>query len=333
MTGGKIALDAMGGDDAPAAIVRGAVEATAEEGALSPDRVTLVGDKASIEAELDSLGGNPGFEIQHASEVVEMAEDPRKAMRGKPDNSISVAAKLVREGRAVGLVSMGNTGMVVAASTLLLGRLEGIRMPAIAVAVGFTGRPMVIVDMGANVDATAENLLHNGLMGAVYASGCLSVPEPRVGLLNVGEEPEKGPQRFKEAHDLLGQSGLEFVGNIEGGDVFSSKADVIVTDGFTGNVILKLLEQFGGFLLGKVAHSAEELGLELPREVFAPVMRDLDYAAYGGALLLGVGGTVVIGHGRSDARAVSNALRQAASAADAAINDEILAGLSATSSN
>ncbi|MCH2106854.1 MAG: phosphate acyltransferase PlsX [Planctomycetes bacterium] len=328
MTDGKIALDAMGGDDAPRAIVRGAVEAVSLEGSLTAERIILVGNQAALESELEDLGGNPGFEIQHASQVVEMAEDPRRAMRGKPDNSISIAAKLVKEGRALGLVSMGNTGMVVAASTLLLGRLEGIRMPAIAVAVGFTGKPMVIVDMGANVDATPENLLHNGLMGSVYASGCLGVEEPRVGLLNVGEEPEKGPQRFKEAHGLLSSSSLGFVGNIEGGDVFSSRADVVITDGFTGNVILKLLEQFSGFLLEKVARSAGAAGVELPREVLGPVMRDLDYAAYGGALLLGVSGTVVIGHGRSDSRAVSNALKQAASAADAAINDEIIAGLS-----
>jgi len=330
MTLGRIALDAMGGDDAPAAIVRGALASIEGDAPISADRIILVGDKAAIEAELELAGGDPGFEIHHASEVVEMAEDPRRAMRGKPDNSISVAAQLVKEGRAACLVSMGNTGMVVAASTLLLGRLPGIRMPAIAVAVGFTGQPMVIVDMGANVDASSENLLHNGLMGAIYAQDCLGIDEPRVGLLNVGEEPEKGPKRFKEAHQLLSDGDLGFVGNVEGGEVFSAKADVIVTDGFTGNVVLKLLEQFGEYVLSKVARSAKEAGVELSPDVFGPVISDLDYAAYGGALLLGVDGVVVIGHGKSDSRAVSNALRQASRASDAGINDHIIAGLEAS---
>ncbi|MCH2104765.1 MAG: phosphate acyltransferase PlsX [Planctomycetes bacterium] len=327
MTLAKIALDAMGGDDAPRATVAGAMAALEGESALSPDRVILVGIEEELQAELEEAGGNPGFEIQHAQEVVEMGEDPRRAMRGKPDNSITVSTQLVKEGRAVGTVSMGNTGMVVAASTLLLGRLEGIRMPSIAVTAGLTGDPMVIVDMGANVDATAENLLHNGIMGSVYASGVLGVSRPRVGLLNVGEEPEKGPKRVKEAHAMLANTQLNFVGNIEGGDVFSSTADVVVTDGFTGNVILKLMEQFGGFLLEEVVKSARAASVELPKDALSPVIRALDYAAYGGALLLGVDGTVVIGHGRSNSRAVANALKQAARAADAQINDQIISGL------
>ena len=327
MTATKIALDAMGGDDAPCATVAGAIASLDGEGSLSAERVILVGREDELQAELDKAGGNPGFAIQPAQEVVEMGEDPRKAMRGKPNNSITVATQLVKEGRAVGTVSMGNTGMVVAASTLLLGRLEGIRMPSIAVTAGLTGEPMVIVDMGANVDATAENLLHNGIMGSVYASGVLGVSSPRVGLLNVGEEPEKGPKRVKEAHAMLADTQLNFVGNIEGGDVFASAADVVVADGFTGNVILKLMEQFGGFLLGEVVKSAKAASVDLPKDALLPVIRGLDYATYGGALLLGVDGTVVIGHGRSNSRAVANALKQAARAADAEINAQIISGL------
>ncbi len=330
MTLDKIALDAMGGDDAPGAIVSGAVASLEGSQAIPAERVILVGDEAAICAELDRLGGNPGFEIQHAAEIVGMGEDPRRAMRAKPDNSISVSAQLVKEGRAVGLVSMGNTGMVVAASTLLLGRLPGIRMPAIAVTVGFTGHPMVIVDMGANVDASAENLLHNGMMGSIFAQDILGIEAPRVALLNVGEEAEKGPKRFKEAHQLLTEGCAGFVGNIEGGGIFGATTDVIVTDGFTGNVMLKLLEQFGEFVLSKVAESAQDAGLKISPEVFGPVIRDLDYAAYGGALLVGVDGVVVIGHGKSDPRAVSNALKQAARAADAEINKHIIAGLEAS---
>jgi glycerol-3-phosphate acyltransferase PlsX len=323
----KIALDAMGGDNAPAEIVNGALQAIAGDEALSVDRLILVGDSSQIEAHLESCGGNPGFEIVHASEVVGMAEDPRKAMRGKPDNSISKAASLLKRGEAVSLVSMGNTGMVVAASTLVVGRLPGIRIPSIAVTVGLSGHPMVLMDMGANVDATPENLFHNGLMGAVYAQDVLGIETPRLGLLNVGEEAEKGPQRCKEAHALLSASELNFIGNVEGGDVFAGKADVIVTDGFTGNIILKLLEQFGELVVRKLLTSAHEAGIKIPAEVASSALQDLDYAAYGGALLLGINGIVIIGHGRSDARAVSNALKQAARAADSALNEHIIAGL------
>jgi glycerol-3-phosphate acyltransferase PlsX len=330
MAQGRIALDAMGGDDAPGAIVRGAIASLKDEEAIPAERLILVGDQGAISEELEQSGGNPGFEIQHAAEVVGMAEDPRRAMRAKPDNSISVAAQLVKEGRAVGLVSMGNTGMVVAASTLLLGRLPGIRMPAIAVTVGFTGHPIVIVDMGANVDASPENLLHNGMMGSFFAQDILGIDAPRVGLLNVGEEQEKGPKRCKDAFQLLSGTCDGFIGNVEGGGIFSSDADVIVTDGFTGNVMLKLLEQFGEFILSKVAVSAKHAGMELSDDVFGPVIRDLDYAAYGGALLLGVDGVVVIGHGKSDPRAVSNALRQAVRAADTGINKHIISGLEAS---
>jgi len=330
MTAEKIALDAMGGDEAPGAIIDGAVAALEGEGSITADRIIIVGDAVAIDAHLSSAGGNPGFHVHHASQVVDMAEDPRRAMRSKPDNSISVAARLVKDGAAVGLVSMGNTGMVVAASTLLLGRLPGIRMPAIAITVGFTGRPMVITDMGANVDASAENLLHNGLMGGIYAQDCLGIDKPKVGLLNVGEEAEKGTKVCKEAHRLLIESDLGFIGNVEGGEIFSSKADVIVTDGFTGNVILKLLEHFSEVVLSKVAESALTAGVKFSEDVFGPVIRDLDYAAYGGALLLGVDGVVVIGHGKSDARAVSNALKQASRTAEAEINSHIIAGLEAS---
>lgn len=327
MSSTRIALDAMGGDDAPAAVLDGALAALAGDGALSAEQVILVGDSAAIEAHLDERGGNPGFEVLAATEVVEMGEDPRRALRSKPDNSISVAVGCVKAGRASGLVSMGNTGMVVAASTLLLGRLKGVRMPAIAVTVGVTGSPMVLLDMGANIEASPENLEHNALMGSIYAQDCLGIAAPRVGLLNVGEEAEKGPKRLKETHLLLEELDLDFIGNVEGGDVFGGGVDVVVTDGFTGNVILKLLEQFGGFVIRRLVGASAQEGVEVPGVALQAVMQDLDYATYGGALLLGVNGVVVIGHGRSDARAVANALKQAARAVDAGVNGHILAGL------
>lgn len=326
---GKIALDAMGGDHAPAEIIDGALQALDGPESLLAERIILVGDSAQIERHLSSKGGNPGFAVEHAAEAVGMAEDPRKALRAKPDNSISKGAALVKGGEAVSLVSMGNTGMVVAASTLLIGRLPGIRIPSIAVTVDFSDHPMVLMDMGANVDASAENLLHSGLMGSVFAQDTLGIDSPRVGLLNVGEEAEKGPVRCKEAHQLLSASDLNFTGNIEGGDVFAGRADVVVTDGFTGNVILKLLEQFGEVVARKVLQAAGKAGIEVPAHLAENALRELDYAAYGGALLLGVDGVVIIGHGKSDARAVSNALRQAARAADSGMNQHIVDSLSA----
>lgn len=325
---GKIALDAMGGDHAPAEILDGALQALEGPGAVAAERIILVGDSAQIDRHLSSKGGNPGFAVEHAAEVVGMAEDPRKALRAKPDNSISKGAALVKSGEAVSLVSMGNTGMVVAASTLLIGRLKGIRIPSIAVTVDFTGHPMVIMDMGANVDASPENLLHSGVMGSILAHDTLGIDNPRVGLLNVGEEPEKGPVRCKEAHQLFSASELNFTGNIEGGDIFAGRADVVVTDGFTGNVILKLLEQFGEVVARKVLQAAAKAGIEVPAELASSALRELDYAAHGGALLLGVNGVVIIGHGRSDARAVSNALKQAARAADSGMNQHIVSSLS-----
>ena len=327
-TSGKIALDAMGGDNAPSEVIDGALLSLEGPDGLSPERIILVGDSSVIEAHLSTRNAAQSFEVHHAADSIGMAEDPRKAMRAKPDNSISKAAALVKGGEAVSLVSMGNTGMVVAAATLVIGRLSGVRIPSIAVTVAFSGDPLVIMDMGANVEPSAENLLHSGLMGSILAQDTLGISAPRVGLLNVGEEPEKGPARCKEAHQLFSDSSLSFAGNIEGGDIFAGKADVVVTDGFTGNVILKLLEQFGELVARKILTSAHKAGVDLPPEIAAGALRELDYAAHGGALLLGVDGVVIIGHGRSDARAVSNALKQAARAADSGMNQHILAGLS-----
>ena len=327
-TAGKIALDAMGGDNAPAEVIDGALLSLEGADALPAERIILVGDSAAIEAHLRTKDTHHSFEVRHASDSVGMAEDPRKAMRSKPDNSISKGAALVKAGEAVGLVSMGNTGMVVAASTLVIGRLSGVRIPSIAVTVALGDTPLVIMDMGANVEPSAENLLHSGLMGSVLAKDTLGISDPRIGLLNVGEEAEKGPTRCKEAHKLFCESSVTFAGNIEGGDIFAGKADVVVTDGFTGNVILKLLEQFGELVVRRILTAAHKAGIQLPPELAAGALREMDYAAYGGALLLGVDGIVIIGHGRSDARAVSNALKQAARAADSGMNQHILAGLS-----
>jgi glycerol-3-phosphate acyltransferase PlsX len=332
MPGSRIALDVMGGDGAPDALIAGALAACAPEGALriAPERLLLVGDQARIEAYLAAHGGNPGFEVLHASQVIGMDESPATALRAKRDSSIVSACRAVKSGQAGAVVSVGNTGACVGAATLLLKTLENVHRPGIAVTLELTGHPLTLIDMGANIAPKADHLLQYGVMGSVYMRDCLGVERPRVGLLNVGEEPSKGTDLLKEAHALFEASELDFHGNIEGNDIFAGRVDVVVTDGFTGNVILKLLEQFAGFLLGQMltelqAHDAQWGGASL-----AKVKKSIDYSEYGGALLLGAGGVVVIGHGRSDARAVANAIGLACRAHDAGINAHIEQGLART---
>jgi glycerol-3-phosphate acyltransferase PlsX len=327
----RIALDVMGGDQAPDATLKGALMACAPESkhALAPERVLLVGDESVIRSKLAELGSSHAFPIQHASQVVGMAESPASALRAKPDSSIAVCVGAVKKGAAGGLVSMGNTGAVVGAATLGLGTLEGVRRPAIAVTLSLTGQPVTFLDMGANREAKPQDLLQFAAMGAVYMRDCLGVAEPRVGLLNIGSEPSKGTDLLKEAYPLLEAAGdrLRFVGNVEGNTIFGSVADVVVTDGFTGNVVLKLLEGFSGFLLELVGAELKAHQAPWTKEALGKVRRRVDYAEYGGALLLGVNGVVVKGHGRSDAVAVANALVVAARTVDAHVNQHIIEGL------
>lgn len=335
----RIALDVMGGDLAPDATLAGALALCTQDGPrrMDPKRVLLVGDERVIRARLDALGGashlgDGGFGIQHASEVVGMSESPAAALRAKPDSSISVCVGAVKRQLAGAVVSMGNTGAVVGACTLGLGTLEGVRRPAIAVTLSLTGRPVTLLDMGANAAAKAQDLVQFAEMGAVYARGALGVEAPRVGLLNIGSEPTKGTDLLKEAHQLLAAQAdrLHFVGNVEGNDIFHSAADVVVTDGFTGNVVLKLLEGFSGFMLNLLLKELKAHKVEWTQDALGKVRRQIDYAEYGGALLLGVNGIVVKGHGRSDANAVANALHVAARAMDANVNQRIVSGLRAS---
>lgn len=335
----RIALDVMGGDLAPDATLAGALALCSQDGPrrMDPRRVLLVGDERVIRARLDALGGasllgDGGFGIQHASEVVGMSESPATALRAKPDSSISVCVGAVKRQLAGAVVSMGNTGAVVGACTLGLGTLEGVRRPAIAVTLSLTGRPVTLLDMGANAAAKPQDLVQFAEMGAVYARGALGVEAPRVGLLNIGSEPSKGTDLLKEAHQLLAAQAarLNFVGNVEGNDIFHSAADVVVTDGFTGNVVLKLLEGFSGFMLSLLLKELKAHKVEWTQDALGKVRRQIDYAEYGGALLLGVNGIVVKGHGRSDANAVANAVHVAARALDANVNQHIVSGLRAS---
>ena len=329
MTQPKIALDVMGGDQAPQATLDGALASLSaeRERPLAAERIVLVGDLPAMEAHLADRGGNPGFELIASTDVIEMGESPGKALRAKPGASINLAVRAVREGRAGAVVSMGNTGACVGAATLGLGTLEGVRRPGIAVTLRLTGQPLTLIDMGANIAPKAQHLLQYGVMGSVYMRDCLGVEDPRVGLLNVGEEPGKGTDLLKETYPLLEEAPVRFVGNVEGGDLFAGACDVVVTDGFTGNVVLKLLEHFSGFLLGLVMGELKAHEATWGAESLAHVRRAIDYSSYGGALLLGVGGVTVIGHGRSDANAVANALDLAARAMDAGVNAHIEQGM------
>jgi len=325
----RIALDVMGGDNAPDAILRGALAACDPTGRwkMSPARILLVGDEAIVRARLAALGGDPGFAIQHASQVVGMGESAAAALRGKPDSSIAKMIGATKTGAAGAAVSMGNTGAVVGAATLGLGMLPGVLRPGIAITLNLTGRPLTLMDMGALLEPKPESLMQFGVMGSVWSKDLLGVAEPRVGLLNVGEEEGKGTDVLKAAWKLLKEAPLRFEGNVEGHDLFVDKVDVVVTDGFTGNVVLKLLEEFAGFMLKLTLNELGANGVKVPSAALVGIKKHIEYSEYGGALLLGVNGIVIIGHGRSDETAVANALALGARALDANVNAHIVAGL------
>lgn len=326
----RIALDVMGGDNAPDCNLDGALAAV--QAGIPAERLLLVGDEGAIRAGLEERGASVGeaagsFPIVHAPDVIGMDEKPGVALRAKPQSSIAVATGAVKQGAAGAHVSMGNTGAVVGAATVGLKTLEGVRRPGIAVTIEFTGRPVTVLDMGANVVPKPEHLLHYGHMGAIFTRDVLKSENPRVGLLNIGEEDSKGTDLLREAHGLLASSNLDFIGNVESGDLFKGVCDVVVTDGFTGNVVLKLMEGFAGFMMKLVMDQLKAHDAQWGPEALASVHKQVDYSEYGGALLLGVNGIVVIGHGRSDPNAVSNALNLAARALDADVNGHIVAGL------
>lgn len=330
----RIALDVPGGDRAPDATLDGALLACAPEGlasegvSLDPARILLVGDEGEIARALEARGGNPGFAILHAPEAIPMGASPAQALRSMPQASIPQMIGAIAKGEAGAAVSMGNTGAVVGAATMGLKTLAGVRRPGIAVTLALTGQPVTFLDMGANVVPKPEHLVQYGAMGSTYMRDVLGVSEPRVGLLNVGEEKGKGTPLLKETQPLMETAGYNFVGNVEGGDLFRGVADVVVMDGFTGNVILKLMEQFSGLIMGMMLKALDAHDTQAwSGEAMGEIKSAIDYSSYGGALLLGVRGVVVIGHGRSDKKAVANALGQAARALDSRVNEHIEQGL------
>jgi glycerol-3-phosphate acyltransferase PlsX len=312
----RIAIDAMGGDDAPRAVVDGALVAARRLGA----GLLLVGDRDAIAAELARHPGaramqRRGIDIHHTSEVVAMHEAPAAALRRKPGASIRIAADAVARGEAAALFSAGNTGATVMAAHAAFGMLPGIDRPALGVTIPTRRGAAVLLDAGASVECRPQHLVQFAAMGRVFARVALGTAEPRVGLLSIGEEETKGTDLVREAHRLL-KASPHFAGNVEGRDVYSGDADVIVCDGFTGNVALKisegLVETVETLLREELSQTfSTRVGYLLSRRAFRQFRKRVDYSEYGGAPLLGVAGVCIVGHGRSSPKAVRNAVAMA----------------------
>jgi glycerol-3-phosphate acyltransferase PlsX len=326
----RIVVDAMGGDFAPQAAVEGAVAAARDFG----HGIILVGREDDIRREL-SLYDPDGLDMNvvHAPDVIEMDElAPAAAVRSTPDSSVSRGMSLVRDGTANAFVTVGHTGAGLAGAMFRLGRIHGVRRPALATPFPTLRGPCVMVDIGANTDVRPEHLLQFAIMGASYAELVLGITRPRVGLVSNGEERGKGTSDVKEAVPLLESSGLNYVGNVEGHDIPLGNVDVAVLDGFTGNVLIKFAEGAGS-LVGRLLRDAATgdpvatVGGLLMRGSLARMRERMDYRAYGGAVLLGVRGVVIIGHGRSDAEGVKTAVRVAARAVQADLVGTIAAGI------
>jgi glycerol-3-phosphate acyltransferase PlsX len=309
-----IAVDAMGGDHAPSAVVDGAVAAARHLDV----RVALVGRAAVVEAALSAHRDWTSLhvEVVDAPDVIDMTDAPGSVVRRKPRASIRVAAELVARNHATALFSAGHTGATVMAAHGAFGLIQGVDRPALATTVPTRGRPAVLLDAGATVECRPQHLLQFAVMGSVYARVALGVERPRVGLLSIGEEETKGNELTREAHRLLKAAPLNFIGNVEGREIYSGIADVVVCDGFTGNVVLKTSEglmETVETLLGDELRStfSSHVGYLLSRRAFRRFLRRVDYSEYGGVPLLGVSGLTVVGHGRSSPKAVRNAIATA----------------------
>ena len=312
----RIALDAMGTDTAPTAEVAGAVSAL--KSAESDFEIILVGDSAVVQTELAKHTGFPSdrLSIVHASERVLPGESPSTVLRRKPDSSIAIGVGLHKDGRADAFISAGSTGAVMAASLFILRPLEGVDRPAIGTVVPSAGGPLLLLDAGANVDCKPHQLVQFARLGKVYAQDLMGIADPRIGLLNIGEEPKKGDELTVAAHKALVESGLNFVGNVEGRGIVEGGCDVLVCDGFVGNVLLKFYESVATFIVGLLTNA---LGEAHANHDLEEVFRLLDYTETGGAPLLGVSGIPIICHGGSPPKAIENAIRVADKAAKASM--------------
>jgi phosphate acyltransferase len=326
----RIAVDAMGGDHAPAVVVEGALAAARHLDV----RVLLVGPEAQVTSVLRPLaGGYAGaLEVIDAEETVSNDEPAAMALRRRPRAAIRVAANLVAHGEADALVSAGHTGATVVSARSAFGMIPGVDRPALAAVIPTQTGSAVLLDTGASVECRPHHLVQFAVMGEAYARLVLGVARPRVGLLSIGEEPSKGNELTREAHQLLRSAPLHFIGNVEGREIYTGAADVVVCDGFTGNVVLKtsegLLEAVEQ-LLGDELRStfSSQMGSVLSRRAFRRFQRRVDYSEYGGAPLLGVAGTAIVAHGRSSAKAIRNAIAMAARLASSAVVAQVTRGV------
>ena len=305
-----IAVDAMGGDQAPASAVEGALAALREASCS----VILVGDKASVQRELDRLPPAEGdLEIEHAEEVVEMDESPITPIRRKKQSSVRICADLVKGGRAHGMFSAGNTGAVMISAKMVIGTIEGVDRPALAAVFPSLGGVTLVLDVGANIGSKVEHLRQFAVMGHLYAQETLRTHAPRIGLLSIGEEQGKGTDFTREVYKIMESLHLNFVGNVEGRDVYGDSVDVIVCDGFVGNVMLKSSEALGEMIVSLLSEEMSRswrarIGSLFARPAFRHLFARLDYSEYGAAPLLGVKGGCFVGHGVSNAKAFKNAI-------------------------
>jgi glycerol-3-phosphate acyltransferase PlsX len=315
----RIAVDAMGGDHAPASIVQGGLEAA--KAAYGAYEVVFVGDKAQIEQEISrhpllTRGENVRFSIHHASEKIEMCDVPTVALKKKKDASVLVAARLHHEGKVDAIVSAGHTGAAMAASLMKLGRIRGVNRPGIGSLIPNGYGVTMLIDVGANVDCKPIHLVQFGMMGSIFMSRVLGIATPKVALLSNGEERSKGTEVTREAYRMLEGSRVNFIGNVEGRDILKGSADVVVCDGFVGNVILKFAESLGGVFRHHIKRQIgkqifRQIGAFLLQPTFTGLRKIFDYEEYGGAPLLGIDGVCIICHGGSTPKAIRNAIREA----------------------
>lgn len=325
----RIVVDAMGGDHAPEVVVQG-VQAYVQDGSAS---ILLVGPEETVRPLFEAYE-LPADRVQivHASQVIEMDEHPAAAVKAKEDSSMVVGMRLIRSGEADAFMSAGNSGGVLAAALLNLGRIRGIKRPALSTVFPTAKGLTFILDIGANTDCKPLYLYQFAIMGSIYSERVLGVQNPRVGLLSNGEEPGKGSMLVQDVFELLKDSNLNFIGNVEGKDIPAGMADVVVTDGFTGNVVVKAAEGIASLILDIIGSEIRSrkmamLGALLAKSAFRAVKHRMDYAEYGGAPLLGVDGVAIIAHGRSNAKAITNAIRVAERAVEQGIVDHIKQGL------
>lgn len=331
----RIALDAMGGELGPEEMVAGAIQAVDE----SDLDVALIGDETILNSVIQKQSFvSPKLQVIHASQSVSMDESPFEAIRKKKDSSIAIAFEQVRNGKADAVVSAGNSGATMASAIKSLGRLDNIARPGIASIFPTLKKPLVMMDVGANVDCRPQHLYQFGVMGAAFSDNLFRIRKPSIGLLSIGEEGGKGNVLVKSAHELFRKSSLNFIGNVEGRDIFQGDVDVIVCDGFVGNVCLKVSEGLAEAIISMLRTEISKsfmakMGYLLARKAFNNFGKRVDYAEYGGAPLLGVNGTGIVCHGRSNAKAIKNAIKVAAEMIRSKVNDHIVQLLSESRSD